>query len=276
MAALQALTFCPDWLVADGDAGVPHSMRAFGTCAEDLSVQFEAASRPDLITELLERCCCSEGDERVDRQLLLKMPVGMRIEALVTLATLTDDAPLSWQVRCTAEACGGEIEFDLSLAQIVALAGETRALETCESEIGGERVTLRRATGADQMDWSAQPASERSSSMLRSIVVAPSIDALVSSGVTVESLEAEVDHVMDRFDPLVGFHLRVACPDCGEVADVSPDLTALALERLSHAQQALISEVHVLASRYHWSERDVLEMPRWRRERYLELVEGEG
>lgn len=276
MAASQTLTFCPEWLVADGAAAVPRSMRPFGVCAEDLSVQFEAARRPELITELLERCCRAEGDGRVDRQMLLRMPVGMRIEALLTLATLTDGAPLSWQTRCSEEGCGREIEFDLRLEQIVALADGQRALETREAKISGEQVVLRRPTGADQAEWAAQPADERSNAMLRSIVVTPSIDALLKDGVTLELLEAEMDDVMDGFDPLVGFHLGVVCPDCGNVADVSPDLTALALERLSHTQQALISEVHLLASRYHWSERDVLEMPRWRRERYLELVEGEG
>lgn len=274
MAGSQAFTFCPEWLVADGASGVPRSMRPFGACAEDLAIEFDAARRPDLITELLENCCRADGDDRADRSILLRMPVGMRIEALLALASLTDNAALSWQTRC--QTCGQEIEFDLSLEEIAALGEERRALATCETEIGGRRVTLRRPTGADQIEWATSSEGERPGAMLRSIVTAPSLDALLANGASLEALETAVDAAMDTFDPLVGFHLHVTCPDCGSAADVSPDLAALALDRLSRAQQMLISEVHLLASRYHWSEKDVLELPHWRRERYIELIEDEG
>jgi hypothetical protein len=276
MAASQPWTVCPEWLARDRTSGVPCSMRAFGVDSADLAVEFQAARRPELITELLEQCCRAHGEARVDRQFLLEMPVGLRIEAILSLAKLTDGTALSWQTRCAAEGCGQDIEFDLSLEQIAALAAEERARETCHVELDGRRLELRRPTGADQMRWAATPEKEQASAMLRSIIAEPSLDELLASGLTARAVEETVEAAMDAFDPLVGFHLNVACPECGKHAEVFPDLTGLALERLSHVQQGLISDVHLLASRYHWSEKEVLGLPRWRRQRYLELIEEEG
>ncbi len=276
MTVSQSLPFLPQWLVAAGAGASPRKMRPFGICASDLALEFAHSRRPELVTELLGQCCKTANDGPVDRELLLEMPVGMRVEALLTLACLTDLSPLCWQTRCASEACGHEIEFDLGLPQIAALAEEQRSLEICETQLGEDRVVLRRPTGNDQMTWMSQTDDEQSETMLRSLLVKPSLDQLLAKGHSLTSIASIIDAAMDSFDPLVGFHLNIVCPDCGSSADVSPDLTALALERLSRAQQGLISDVHLLASRYHWTEKDVLDLPRWRRQRYLELIEEEG
>lgn len=276
MADSQSLSFLPHWLAVGAACAAPRSMRRFGMCASDLAFEFARARRPELVTELLAGCCKTEDDRSVDRQFMLAMPVGMRMEALLTLACFTDPSAFCWQTRCASEACGHEMEFELALEQIVAAAEVQRSLETCEAQIGEDQIVLRRPTGSDQLKWMSRPDEEQSATMLRSILVKPSLDDLLAKGHSLESIASTIDSVMDAFDPLVGFHLSVVCPDCGNSADVSPDLAALALERLSHAQQGLISDVHLLASRYHWTEKEVLDLPRWRRQRYLDLIEEEG
>jgi len=249
-------------------------MRPFGGSAEDLTVEFGLALRPELITELLARCCQAAVNADVDRHLLLEMPVGMRIEALVALAALTDPNPFCWRVHCASSGCGQESEFELTVDQIVSMSNELRERQTMQAEIGGVEVVLRRPTGVDQSEWLSQPAALECEAMLRAIFVRPSLDEVLETGVSLDSIALAIDEVMDTFDPLPGLHLSVVCPHCGTSADVSPDLVGPALERLSRAQQAVIGDVHRIASRYHWSERQILELPEWRRQSYLQLIEG--
>jgi hypothetical protein len=35
-----------------------------------------------------------------------------------------------------------------------------------------------------------------------------------------------------------------------------------------------IGDVHRLASHYHWSESEIIRLPQWRRESYLEMIEA--
>jgi hypothetical protein len=46
------------------------------------------------------------------------------------------------------------------------------------------------------------------------------------------------------------------------------------LQELDERAAQLTQEVHTLALHYHWSEREIMQMPRRRRTRYLELVSG--
>lgn len=276
MTAKQQVLFFPRWLAAEGNNGIPSEIRAFGSSAEDVTVEFHMVRRPELITELIDRCCTAADGGAVDRRLLLALPVGMRTEAIVTLAALCGPAPFCWRVRCSLSSCNLESEFELTSEQIIAFAGAERNRQTVRTEIAGLEAILRRPTGLDQARWLEQPEELAAGAMLRSILVRPSLGELLEQGETVESVARVIDKAMEEFDPLVGFHASVRCPQCGSIGDVQIDLTGAALERLAGAQRGLIEEVHRLASRYHWSEQQILDLPEWRRRSYLALVEGES
>jgi hypothetical protein len=80
---------------------------------------------------------------------------------------------------------------------------------------------------------------------------------------------------MTELDPVVAFRLLSRCPFCEEENHYEIDLERLALARLHEAQRRLIEVIHGLAAHYHWSEREVLLLPPWRRARYLALIEKE-
>jgi len=260
----------PTWLeTAGGPARC--AMRRFGSSTEDMAVEFRLASHVDLITKLLE-LCLSAGGAPIERKFALDLPAGFRIEALLRLAELTDRRPFSWRLRCTLGDCGQESEFELTADEIVSLGGELREAAVYETEIRGQVLVLRRPTGSDLAQWTREPQEQEAELMLRAILVRPPVEELLGKGETMESLAGAVDDAMEQFDPLPGFHLDVVCPHCGKNSEVAPDLTGTALERLYRAQQALIEDVHRLASRYHWSEHQILGLPAWRRQSYLDLI----
>lgn len=272
MTATDPFPSLPPWLVA-GRENIPARVRPFGAAPEHLGVDFQLVRRPELVTELLALCCCASDGTSADPDVLLDLPVGIRICALLVLAAATDPNPLSWHVRCDSHGCAQQNEFELTTAQLVALAQERLDEHTIQVPIGATVATLRRPTGRDQLQW-LEADEDMSDAMLRAVVVEPRLEQLRATGMTAETIAIAVDEAMEGFDPLLSFHVRVQCPGCGAVADIAPDLAGTAIERLSRAQHAAIADVHRLASRYHWSETEILRLPQWRRQSYLDLIEG--
>ena len=77
---------------------------------------------------------------------------------------------------------------------------------------------------------------------------------------------------MEEADPLVNFSCSIECGECGQPNDHEIDLFETALDMLSRAQRRLILSVHRLALHYHWSEREIFDVPEWRRRQYLDLI----
>jgi hypothetical protein len=273
MGSGETVSFPSGWPAADARSGAPCALRRFGDRPEDLSVDFGIMRRAELITQLLSLCCRTASGAAVDREVLLGMPVGLRTEAILLLATLNDARAYEWQMTCAAPGCGERSEFQLSVDEILTVSDADRGQESIAMSVGGTPVVLRRPRGSDQVRWLEQP-ELGSETMLRDILVRPSLDELLASGQTLQSIVTAVDDVMDRFDPLLSFHLRAICPECQAATEVFPDLAGVALERVLRAQRAAIGEVHRIASHYHWRERDILDLPAWRRRSYLSLIDS--
>ncbi|MNH45016.1 hypothetical protein D3C79_1073420 [compost metagenome] len=79
---------------------------------------------------------------------------------------------------------------------------------------------------------------------------------------------------MAAADPLVALAVACECPACGAASEVPIDLDGTALARLAARQRGLLREVHCLASRYGWSEAQVMALPPTRRAQYLALIEA--
>jgi hypothetical protein len=262
----------PAWLKAGAPA--PLCLRRFGLEQRDLALDFEHAPVPVLVARVLADCATGADGTPLAEDAMLDLPVGFQLEALVAVAEMSDATPLAWGYRCAAAACGGESEFELTLEDLSALADHHRDVETVDVAVGGLRLTLRRPTGRDQVEWLERDGAATPESVLRSILVAPSFDELVRRGVALETLESGVDEVMDEFDPLPGLSMQVVCPHCGARATARPTLAPAALQRLVAAQERLLDDVHTIALHYHWTEAEILGMPAWRRQGYLARIDA--
>jgi hypothetical protein len=101
------------------------------------------------------------------------------------------------------------------------------------------------------------------------------LESLVVVGDVALADEALVSAALAAADPLVDFTVSCACPACDAPNEVVVDLERLALSRLAAQQTQLLHDVHRLASRYGWTESDVLAMPPARRTRYLSFIDNE-
>ena len=242
-------------------------LRPFGTRPEHLAVDFADPCEPRLVTEILARCLVAPDGGAPSREALWDLEVGRRIEALLRLAALDAGSGDALEVELRCAACRSFLAFELPLSE---LAGATEAPAPVRHE--GRDYRLRRPTARDQLAWLRQAfADEREAAvgMAASLLEAPEEAPLDAA------LLASLEEELERADPLVRFSVALDCPDCGRHQERALDLSALALRRLSRAQDGLIDQVHRLAAHYHWSEAEILALPAWRRARYLALIEDQ-
>jgi hypothetical protein len=77
-----------------------------------------------------------------------------------------------------------------------------------------------------------------------------------------------IDEAFDEVSPAVCNRLLVACPECGREQHAELDHYLLA----DIHEHSFYDEVHTLASHYHWSEAEILDLPQARRRLYLDMI----
>lgn len=234
--------------------------RAFGCAAEDLEFDFVRADRPALVTALLDACAAPPGDRGWWLQ-----AVSARTTALLGLLRASEGREaIDVTLRC--EACGEPFEIALDHAALGALPPAPPSVQVARA--GADALTLRLPTGDDLRAWRAQRPAWRDG------MPHPMLASLCIAGAPQRGDESAAAEALAQADPLVSFTLECACPACGTAAAPEVDLEGLALRRLGVRQRGLLHEVHALASRYGWSEAEILALSAARRARYLDLIEG--
>jgi hypothetical protein len=262
----------PEWLPIES-RDRPVALRVFGSDMRDLSVEFAEVERACLVTKLLARCSQTQSGNPPSEQAIWDLPLGTRIEAVIALAGGDSAQPLVWRIRCGYADCGAEGELQLRPAEIAALAAQAHRTELVPVKIGERVAWVRRPTGSDQRKW-LENGADGTAPLAASLFADPPLEDLRAAGIAEKEISDSIDRAMEEFDPLVGFQLDVACPECGRSTAQAPDLLAGALECLWLAQFDLLEQVHRLASRYHWTEEEIAKIPAWRRQSYLAYIDG--
>jgi hypothetical protein len=246
--------------------GAEIRLRRFGVEENDLEIDFAASDTPALITRIIHQCAAGLEGSALAR-LLPDLSVGKRLECLLVLASGSEG---SYSFPFSCAGCGKEIELELTLDDISAQQRKADLLETVGVEIEGRRAEFRKPTGRDQENWGRmifRDEQEAARAIFGTLTVSP---------VKWEALEEEdfgrIEEALHEADPLVNFVCHVTCEECGQQNEFPIDLCDAALGLLHRIQKQMIVMVHRLASHYHWSEKEIFEVPRWRRIEYLELI----
>jgi hypothetical protein len=254
------------------------SLRPFGTTVMDLAVNFNQLNRPSVETQVLECCTCSRQEIPPDRSFFWHLEVSQRTECLLRLSTLGDSTTFTVTLRCLNPECYEPIEVELSLEELMALQRQAQAHPFVAVQLGDQSFRLRRPSGLDQRRWLEQVfRDERATvrAMIQTLLLDPSLGQLDPLWLGQDGWVEAFNQAMEEGDPLVNFSLGVNCPYCETQSTYAIDLGALALQRLRKAQQHLLRSIHRLARHYHWSEAEILTIPRWRRDYYLAQIERE-
>ncbi len=234
-----------------------------------LDLDFSSTHRCRVVQAILEACACNPA-AKVNPEFLWNLTLGTRLGCLLRIA-LVDELTLPLlRLRCRVNGCNADLECELSLHHVVESHSDRATPESVRVNFPRASAQLRVPTGADQRDWTEQKRRGLAPSAKR-IVSDLLLEAEGVRRLTTKRL-ALIEESLAQADPLVNFDLRVSCPDCRQEAKFPVDLEELILSAFHRRQRTVIEDVHRLAASYHWPERDIMQLPVWRRSAYLALV----
>lgn len=221
------------------------------------------ATRPQQVTAALVASFEHVGGEQMNMDLARRLAAGTR-EWLLQQAALQWSPGQEWfEARCAS--CGTRYDSQIQLrAAPVYPPGPDFPIVKVPTSLG--ELTFELPNGGHE-----EVASQRACvEPVRDLVGLCGLDAgwpELTDKLSEEDLEA-IDHAFDEQAPDVADLLQTRCPGCGTANSARLDPLRWAFPDAN----ALIREVHWLASSYRWRETDILAMPRQRRRRYVELI----
>lgn len=260
-----------------------------GLDEEALAFAAPGTSAASAVTALLARTVERVGTvERVDAALVRDLLVCDRDYLVLCLRSYAFGPRVDAVLKCGGPGCGKlmDVRFSLDELELESRPVRSRFFTTrLSSAAVGRRgrplVEFRLPTGADQ-EALAEPFRADEGRGLR-LLLARTIRRVGAWPESGEELidrlspeaRAEVAEQMRRLTPHVEIEVEGACPECGVTCSSRFDIANFFLTEMRANLRGLEREVHFLALHYHWSEREILSLPRRKRRRYVALLREE-
>jgi hypothetical protein len=202
-----------------------------------------------------------------ERGVLASLSIGERNRVLILLRTRLFGPTASCVDHCPACGAGLELEFPLNAF----IPARSTTAETISATWSAHRLTMRLPTSTDLGEIQSLPeGSPRHRALLGRCLLneheVPPPDEWP------DELIERIGAKLSAADPCAETGVPLACTDCGQAWRRRFDIVAFLWSEIDRYARRLVAEVHLLASAYGWSEREVLELSPWRRSIYLGLV----
>lgn len=204
-----------------------------------------------------------------DRESLADLPVGTRDALLLRLRELNFGPVANCVATCPS--CQATLEFPVAVGDL--LVDDPPGLEGLV-EWEGVRLRIRPATSRDQLSLAGLTDPDTMTGvLLQRCALVDQSAGIAARVVPIEAAEA-VAAEMTRLDPGADLRFTLACPNCDATWSSVFDAVSFLWREVEVAARRLLSDVHVLAEAYGWSEPEILSLSAARRRAYLQLVSG--
>lgn len=177
---------------------------------------------------------------------------------------------ISTDVICPAKDCGKRVDVAFRIGEYLAHHSPrtARGVEPAD-EAGWFRfrdvpVSFRLPNAADQVIVSQLPKPEYE--LIQRCIRPTQISARMLK---------RVETAMEALAPGLSDNVHGVCPECGATVTMYFDAQQFTLSELCNQAMLIYEDVHVLAKHYHWSQAEILALPRSRRAHYTEMVHQE-
>jgi hypothetical protein len=228
----------------------------------------------------------------VSADIIRGLLIADRLYLVLMLREATFGDRVQATVHCPWEGCQKKVDIDFSLHDIPVRESEekgplyTRELSP-EAALSGERgehyreVTFRLPKGEDQEaitrvveDNEAQALALLLARCIRRVGAIRDPGPEVIHRLSLLA-RAEIERHMEETAPHVDLALTTRCPECECEFTMPFDLLGFFLGECKTSRELLYREVHSLAYHYHWSEQEIMTLPREKRRTYIALLAEE-
>jgi hypothetical protein len=239
-----------------------------GRLEEELAELLEAprGTRSTQVSALLAATLAEVGGEAVTQELVASLGSTDRQFLMLAFALEHRDDHQWRHVKCAR--CGERFDVGFRLSGLP-VTPAADGYPWTQAVIAGRKLRLRVPTGEDEerIAGLAPPAARRA----LALACVSAIDDAAPAPAALDALDDaavdSIDSALDAIAPQLPTTLATACTECGAAHALDLDPYEVAMP----APAQLYREVHALALRYHWSEHDILQLPRSRRRLYLDL-----
>jgi hypothetical protein len=176
--------------------------------------------------------------------------------------------------RCPQPGCAAPIDLSFSIGDYLRShhARKPSNVAPIESqpqwfEMRGRAIQFRLVTAADLAAAAISPAP--SLELARRTIHVESVAELRRS-------QRSVQKAMESLAPPLSGEIEGQCPGCGTRVSFWFDVPTYVHKELRFDAELVYEDVHQLAMHYHWSEQEILDLPRQRRMHYVELALQQG
>jgi hypothetical protein len=258
---------------------------------EELLAQTRRAESASLVTAVLSRRVRRLGDiSRVTEDIAAQFLVADRQYLLLKLRQQTFGDLVHADLFCPWADCGCRVSIEFAIEDLPIEEAPERAPfytltlspDACRADGSAQtEVSFRLPNGADQEAVSSVLASNEAEALslllfraiLRIGSVAPPGRELVAA--LSPLARAEIEAEMERVSPRIELNMDTVCSECGRTFVAPFDLQRFFFGELQTDRDLLYRQVHYLAYHYHWGEREIMAMPRNKRQRYIGLLTDE-
>ncbi len=225
----------------------------------------QRSSVPAAVTAVLSAAIDELGGNAPDPETVRSLSVGDRQFLVRKLAGHMGRSRV-W-LTATCPSCAESFDFAVDQAELPAKPADPRPVE-CATSLG--TLTVRPPTGADQEAVAESDSAEAVRLLVQRCVrrrAEPLTAEEVDEVLTADSLD--LDEAFAACSPEVTTVVTAACPECDARSDIRVDPYLL----FDTPAADLLADVHTVASAYHWSEAEILSLPRARRMQYLARID---
>lgn len=199
--------------------------------------------------------------------------VGQRDGRLLALREQLFGPTLNSVVDCSH--CGERLELSFRTADVLVDGAADPASELSISVTGYE-VRFRPPNAGDLLAIDLNVGLHRGETQLlqRCLIEVKHNDEVQSADQLPDEVVTAIARRMATADPQADVHLDLACPACEHEWRVAFDVVAFLWEELNAWAIRVLRDVHDLARAYGWCEGDILKVSPWRRQLYLQMVNG--
>jgi hypothetical protein len=260
---------------------------------EELLATTRNGAAATLVTEVLCRCVSRIGAVHpVTADIARGLLVADRQFLLLRIRELTFGDRCTGTLACPWPGCAAKVDIDFSTRDIpvrgcATIAASYRVELSEEAAVTSEdgavhrALTFRLPTGADQEAVgpvvAADPARALTLLLERCVLGSDAADCAATELVQRMSPRArrELEAALEAHAPALDLDMALTCPECGRAFTTPLDLTDFFFGELRTSRDLLYRQVHYIAYHYHWSEHEIMALPREKRLAYIDILAEE-